>query len=279
MMKEIEELEKSYIVLMPGQEQKVDLFALQMLQENRIRGLLVFEKRVFNGEEKFYYDVSGKQSMAEEPSELSLSGAEIRMLLQSLHCLITELHSYFLDIKGILLQFEYIFREEGEYFFCYNPSFGKEETDRNWAGFAESLLGYTNHDDDLAVLLSYEFYRKSKEKKSILQILEEVLSLSLEPEEEEIPVADEGDFLIGISAEEESGEQKKSFDMITFSIFAIWFLVSISYLLFLFYSGENIKFSETAGTPNGRTALIFLGLSILGMLACNVPRIDIKEKK
>ena len=278
-MKEIEEWGKKYMVLVPEQEQKVDLFALQMLQENKIRGLLPLEKRVFNGEEKFYYDVSGKQSMAEEPPQQSLSGADIRMLLQSLHCLITELHFYFLDVKGILMQFEYIFKAEKEYFFCYNPSFGDEKTERKWSMFAENLLGYTNHDDDLAVLLSYDFYRKSKEKKSILQVLEEVLSLSLESEDEEVPMAEEEDFLIGISGEEESEEQKKSFDVITFSIFAIWFLVSLGYLLFLFYSGENIKFSETAGTPNGRIALIFLGLSLLGMLACTVPRIDIKEKK
>nr|MBQ8253086.1 hypothetical protein [Lachnospiraceae bacterium] len=281
MMKEITEWGKDFLVL--DEEQDFDEFALQMLRENNICGLLAVEKRVFNGEEKLYYDISGKLPLLPKEKEGFLTGQDIRMLMQSLCCLILELHAYFLEPQGILLQFEMIYKADETYFFCYNPVISEcDIRERNLSAFVEDLLEYTDHEDAAAVFLSYEFYNRIKEGKNITQSLEEVLSLSLEKDSEEnrpMEEAEENDILTENFGEEEAGEKEVVFDMVTFVVFAVLFLVSLGYLLFMYFGEKNIKFFEITQTKNGLLSLIFLALSILGMFVGTVHRIDIKEKK
>ena len=65
------ELGKSYMIL--DCVEKEESFAMQMLKENHIQGLLLFEKRSFNGEVQFFYDVTDMNPLAKQMKESPLS--------------------------------------------------------------------------------------------------------------------------------------------------------------------------------------------------------------
>ncbi len=275
------ELGKSYLVIEPGQTE--DDFLLQMMLHNEIKGLLLFEKRSFDGESRFYYDISGKRAVETIVTERSLTGAEIKALLQNLHELYITLYSYFLDAKCVRLDFPYIYEKDRTFYFCYDPSFQDTTSEQTIITFAEKLLGYIDHDDETAVRCGYQFYRMVKEGKNAVQALEDILILSEEKEESEQQIEDEPQQEypeeIWTQEEEDAVEKRLEGDKPTVFIFAILFLVSLCYLFSLHSSNLNIKFSEILSSQNGLTALIFLAISVIGMVVGKVWNIDTEQKK
>lgn len=183
------ELGKSYMIL--DCVEKEESFAMQMLKENHIQGLLLFEKRSFNGEVQFFYDVTDMNPLAKQMKESPLSEKKLRQLLQELYCVLEEIHSFFLSPEGILLQMEYMYEKGGRLFFCYYPVKEADKWEVSIEMFAEMLLDQIDHEDEEAVELAYQFYAEVKErKKGILYILEDVLT----EEKPAFPAEEEPDY-------------------------------------------------------------------------------------
>lgn len=99
-------------------------YQMRMLQVNRIEGLLSVKGRGADGKSYYDYDVSGKISMKAMYEKNALSGEAIRVFLKRFLEVVGETKRYLLDIHHILLKPEYIYFEEGKYYFCYYPPGG-----------------------------------------------------------------------------------------------------------------------------------------------------------
>ena len=156
------EWENCYFILRPEKEEACSEFSVQMLTENNIPGLLSFEKRSFNGEDMFYYDISGKQSFQSLYQSKKLDEHDLKKLLEGLLLTLQSMNSYFLPASGLLLSLDCIFLDDEGVSFCYDPVL-REESDVRLLSFAEELLGMTDHEKEKAVVLVYAFYRLVKE--------------------------------------------------------------------------------------------------------------------
>ncbi len=234
-----DDFERKYMLLQPGREE--DSFVLQMMLENCIRGLLPFEKRLYNGEIVYYYDITGKHSLEDKIKKQPMKEDEIRKLLQGLYGVIKELNSYFLDATGILTDPMFIYENEEEVYFCYVPIKREQEGEKEWSEFAEKLLDLADPDCEEAIYMVYEFYQQIKEStKTISGILEDLLREQNpvrneeEPEkEEELPVWHE------LPEEEPENMQKRGNfpDITAVILFGISLIVSLCYLILCIKSG------------------------------------------
>ncbi len=263
------ELGKSYLVL--DCEEREDIFAMQMLEENHICSLLPFERRCFNGELQFFYDVTEMCTMAERVEKKPLGAKDVRRLLQGLYCVFEEIHSFFLEADGLLLQAEYIYETQDKMLFCYFPSKEVDGLDFGIEVFAEKLLDQLDNDDEEALQMAYQFYALVKDaKKGILYILEEVLTKEepvYEPPRmpEEIPAAD-----LTVSAEEKKVAEKTP-DVCMVGCFGLSFLSCFCCLFLL-----PASFGIVTGVRVAAGILIVLSIAGIWM---GWTDIDIKRKK
>ena len=259
------ELGKSYMVL--DCEKKEDSFALQMMEENHIENLLTLEKRCFNGEVQFFYDVTGMTPLADVAGKTPLREKECRRLLQGLYCVFEEVHSYFLEPQGLLLQAEYIYETPEKILFCYYPSNEVGKEGMTIEAFAEKLLDQIDNSDDDALELIYRFYALVKDaKKGILYILEEVLTevdMSRMPEEESLLEELETDEIFVLEEKEEIAAEKP--DVYTVGCFLLSLVAGICCFFLL--------------KPEMRIASAILTVISFGGIIAGLTDIDIKRKK
>lgn len=265
------ELGKSYMIL-DGVENE-ESFAVQMLEENHIQGLLYFEKRCFNGQLQFFYEVTDMHSLAERISQRPLTEKDVRRLLQGLYCVLEEIHSYFLASEGLLLQMEYIYETHDNLFFCYYPAKERNSWKASIEMFAEKLLDQIDKEDDEALELVYQFYAAVRDaKKGILYILEEVLTKSKSvPVIEEEPIQKQM-VMNEISILKETEENAtNSPDMCTIGCFLLSFLGSVCCFFIFPVSAIQIQALHVI-------AGILLLFSVAGVIL-GWTDIDIKRKK
>ncbi|MCR5282190.1 MAG: DUF6382 domain-containing protein [Lachnospiraceae bacterium] len=169
----------SYLVEQLGSESlPEEAFAIRMLCENRIRGLLPMQIRSFNGERNLYYEITHLQSLEAFCRIRPLSGRMLRVLMGDLYGLCRTLPEYILKEDGITLSPDRIFTDTAGFYFCYAPSGPKatqaEMTNAKLA-FAGELLGLLDHEDEEAVLYGYRFYKAAGESGGLLGCLEKTL--------------------------------------------------------------------------------------------------------
>ncbi len=219
------ETEKNYMILEAQKSEQ--FFSAQMLFENKVPGIISIESRCFNGENKYFYDITGKHSLNESIKKQLLGEREIRKLLQSLYSVVIELHNYFLNPGGLLMDAEYIFRDEKDFFFCYYPLQENVLTEEKLKILAEQLLELSDNEDEDTIELIYSFYKTVMEsEKGIVRILEEVLIQEQEIEEDIIPIIEMEEVI-----PDKVTENKFYKDISTVICFSVSFLVSLCYLL------------------------------------------------
>ena len=256
------ETEKNYMILEAQQTEQ--FFSTQMLFENHISGLINFESRCFNGENKFFYDITGRHSLKEYTRKEMLRAKEIRKLLQNLYCAVVELHSHFLDAGGLLMNAEYIFRDEKGFCFCYYPPQESVSPEEKLKILAEQLLEMSDNEDEDTIELIYHFYKIVIEsEKGIVRILEEVLTQEKNITEEIIPIE------IEEAIPEKAIENKFYRDTSTVICFFMAFIVSLCYLIFYTFPHVPQTWTEVI-------ACIFVFISLLGIA---MGFVDIERKK
>lgn len=260
------ELEKNYLIIKPDRSE--DFFSVQMLLENQIEGLLRFERRVFNGEVEYYYDISGKRSLESQIKNELLGEKKVRALLQSLYCVEENLYSFFLQEGRLLVEASYVYMDERGFYFVYVPSAEKRKEEERLARFVQELQELIDYEEEGAMQLTYRFYQMLKDsEKGILQILEEVLTEKFEQVEDCIEDAASDEELYF----QEEIKEKIQPDFYTASLFFVSFLVSLCYLAITIFSKEEMNVT-------GIIACVFVVASLIGILTAFV-NIDSKSKK
>lgn len=151
---------KSYLIIAATKEQD---YQIRMIQENSVSGLLATDIRRLNGEEEFYYDITGRQSLSNLFAKRQMSYEDIKGVLISVYSLTEELRRYLVEVNRVIFDAEYCF---------YNPDTGMAEWifyERNERGecdfgaLAEFILEHTDHDDKRGVEIGYKFYKLVRE--------------------------------------------------------------------------------------------------------------------
>lgn len=174
------ELNHSYMVLRCSGMELTERYDYRILMHNRIRRLLPCSMRQMDGEDFLYYDISSKQPLERLYEGGMLKASDLADIIREIAAVQADLGEYMLDESGLLLEEGMIFAdvETKELYFAFYP--GNKEAVRQYEGLADFFLGNTDHSQEQAVDLAYEFYRMSKTDyfvlSSFLPLLEKKLA-------------------------------------------------------------------------------------------------------
>lgn len=158
-------------------------YQIWMIQMNEIAGILPMKGRGMDGRSCYDYDVSGKISMKALFERSNMSGKDIKIFLKQLKNTICEVKKYLLNIDCILLDPEYIFYENDEFYFCYYP-LSEKNVWEEFHGLTEYFVKQADYEDKDCVKMVFLLHKETmKENYSLEKIIGECVK-----EEEKIEV-------------------------------------------------------------------------------------------
>ena len=152
----------SYMILHETQAPACQHYQKEIFLGNQIPGLVFCKIQRLNGEEYFYYDITGCQSLGNLFDKEKLSRKDLEDILQSWLKAYMALGEYLLDTDLLLLNPSYIYRDTktGSYLFTWFP-FRITEEKKEFQALAEYFLPKINHGDKNAVALGYGIYKEA----------------------------------------------------------------------------------------------------------------------
>ena len=164
----------NYMVIGGGEIRKRDSYQTRMLLENQIQSLLPCKLQKVNGEELFYYGITGCQSLKNLFENRKFDRIELENLFISVLKIMENLDEYLLNRDYLLLQPSCIFRgkENKEYYFVWCPV-SEADIEQEFRQLTEYILPKIDHTDKEAVTLGYGIYKESTEPGMRMDILKE----------------------------------------------------------------------------------------------------------
>ena len=145
-------------------------YQMCMLKANTLDGILKVGGRGMNGNSFYDYDVSGKISMKAMFERCKIQAKDIKTFLSRLKMVIKEVEEYLLNIHCILLSPEYIFYEDGEFFFCYYPV-SKLDLWEEFHTLTEYFVKQADYQDKECVRMVFLLHRGTMEENYSLEKL------------------------------------------------------------------------------------------------------------
>jgi hypothetical protein len=169
------DLNYNYLVLFPNEGLDIEQYQVKMVLKNQLRGFLGCKMYTVDGITKFYYEITSKQPLRVVYEKKSLGCRELRLLLSELKKALESITEFLLDMNDLVLDLNCIYLdvESFKVFFCYLPSY-QISIQESFHQLAEYLLNILNHEDEEAVRIGYDIYRKSLEDN---YSLEEIIQL------------------------------------------------------------------------------------------------------
>ncbi len=166
------DLKHAYMIL-EGEEGRKEDYQMIMLKENEIPGILKVDVRYVDNQSQYYYDISGKTSFRIMHEKVNLTADDMKRLVQELLRTIRVLKKYMLDGRCLLLDPEYIFREQDRYFFCYYPSC-EQNIEDEFHKLTEFFVREVNYKNEEGVHFAYTLHKATMEENySIEKIMKE----------------------------------------------------------------------------------------------------------
>ena len=157
-------------------------YQMKMLKANSPEGFLHVGGRGVNGSSYYDYDVSGKVSMQAMYARAKLKAEDIRHFMEQLGNVLKEAERYLLDIHCILMDPEYIFYEEGRYYFCYYP-LAKQDIWEKFHILTEYMVKVADYQEEECVRLAFLLHKETMEDN---YSLEKLIAACEEKKKEEI---------------------------------------------------------------------------------------------
>lgn len=205
------DLKRSYMIL-EGEEGEKEDYQVVMLKENDIPGILKLDVRYLDNKSQYYYDISGKTSFKTLHEKINLSLEDMKSLVCDLLRAIQNLKRYMLDGKCILLEPDYIFRSQDEFFFCYYPS-SRQDIREEFHRLTEFFVREVNYQNEEGVHFAYTLHKATMEENySIEEIMRKMVPDTEEVEEEapETPIVDYTERMEYVNVEDSMIEEKDS---------------------------------------------------------------------
>lgn len=155
---------KSYLVICSGEEPELP-YQINMIKYNNIDGLLPVQFFIEDGEYRYFYDISCKESLAERMKQRKYSVKEIRTVMSDLYRCVQQMEEYLLDMDCLILEPEYLFTEKNNFKiqFCFYQD-KKETFEKSLENLFDYFLNRLDYQDEKTVVLVYSLYQKSREK-------------------------------------------------------------------------------------------------------------------
>ena len=168
------DIQKNYLIV-EGNE--TCNYMVKMLTDTKVQGLLELEVRKFDNQYRYYYDITGKESVAQRSKKEKWKRDALENLFaQILQCL-SHAKEYLLDANHFLLDPQYIFvdGEEIGVHICYTWEYEKNINLQCMELFSY-FMNEVDYDDKEAVEMVYKLYHASRDEQCTLQSLWGALS-------------------------------------------------------------------------------------------------------
>lgn len=163
---------------------KEESYKEEMLQKNRIAGIVPVKMQAFNEHIQYRYETGSSLTLAEQFSRISPGTAEISTLMRQIEDTGIILESYLLAQEDMLLSLQDIYFDGKEYSFLYLPDYGKDIREQ-LAGLFEELMSCLNYEDRASVSLVYLLHARIRQKGSGIFSLRKLCGEILEAQKEE----------------------------------------------------------------------------------------------
>lgn len=156
--------QQSYMIIEGGWGPE-EPYELTMVAYNRIPGLLGMETEVSDGQVRFWYDITGKQNLADYLGRREADGQLLTLLFQGLDTVCRQLQEYMLDESQLILDPEYLYLDlSGKMVgIAYLPGCHKDIRD-SFQELMELLLRRLEHSDKQGAAMAYEMYQLSLQR-------------------------------------------------------------------------------------------------------------------
>lgn len=143
----------------------VDRYTIRMMSRNQISGLLPFQEKWMNGENRYYYDITSKQPLGRLLEYRNMTGEEIHAFVSGFLNAMRQMERFLLDENQICLEPEYIYVEPESFQCTLMLIPGKYEnfTD-GFRALCQYLLDYVNQNDGNAVILAFSVFKESQKE-------------------------------------------------------------------------------------------------------------------
>ncbi len=145
-------------------------YQMKMLKANSPEGFLKVAGRGMNGSSYYDYDVSGKVSMQAMYARAKMKAEDVRQFMDQLGNVLKETEKYLLDIHCILLDPEYIFYEEGRFFFCYYPP-ARQDIWEQFHILTEYMVKVADYEEEECIRLTFLLHKETMEDNYSLEKL------------------------------------------------------------------------------------------------------------
>lgn len=180
------DLNHNYMILPGAEGVGGEEYPVRVIAANQLPGFLECKVHRLDGQVKFYYEITSRQSLSSMAERKKLGQRQIQALLKGLVQAFEAMGDYLLDVNALLLAEQYIYMdiETEEVFFCYMPL-----ADRSLAAalreLSEYILKNLDHQDKEAVLWGYALYSQTtQDNYSVKTALQEVhRQMAMQPEE------------------------------------------------------------------------------------------------
>ena len=181
-------------------------YQMRMLKVNHLKGILKVGGRGVNKSSYYDYDVSGKMSMKSMFERSKINAEDIKTFLKDFRSALKEVETFLLNIHCILLKPEYIFYEEGKYFFCYYP-LAQGELWEEFHGLTEYFVKQADYQDQECIRMVFLLHKKTMDEN---YSLEKIVAECLQNPQEDYGVTENQDGGIDkVKEEEEENMQER----------------------------------------------------------------------
>ena len=133
-------------------------YQIPMLQKNPIVGILPVKGAALNGRSKYTYQTKGFQTMAVIYEKKPIQQQEIQLLVMELLQIIEKLENYMLNPNCLILDPEYIFLNEKQWYFCYLPGWDGKLS-QSFHQLTEYFVRTLDYGDTNGIVLAYELHK------------------------------------------------------------------------------------------------------------------------
>jgi len=165
-------------------------YQILMIEANDIFGLLPLKAQGINGGSRYYYTINGKVNMKAMYEKLKIGKQDLLLFLNQFLQTTRAVYDHMLNINSILLDPEYIFYEDGQFYFCYHP-LSNEELFVQFHHLTEYIVRQVDYEDKGVIRMAYELHKKTMEENYSIEHVIAQVSHEQEAEEESEPEEDE----------------------------------------------------------------------------------------
>ena len=160
-------------------------YHMRMLKVHAPDGFLPVRGRGVDDCSYYEYDVSGKVSMKAMYERGKIGEEDLRHFLTAFQMAVREAEVYLLDVHRILLKPEYIFFEEGRFYFCYYPP-ARQDLWEEFHRLTEYFVKEADYQDKEAVRMIFLLHKGTMEENySMEKLIKECFYQEEQPEKKE----------------------------------------------------------------------------------------------